>query len=123
MIRRPPRSTLFPYNDALPISPTQNQGDAQRVAAEVSGLPKEKVRIHTTPSGGGFGRRLEPDFVSEAVRGSQAAGVPVKGIWTREDDMRHGVYRPTRYNRFSAGLDASGRPVAWSHPNRGKPAR
>src|SRR5204863_534915 len=48
-------------------APTQNQGDAQRVAAEVSGLPKEKVRIHTTPSGGGFGRRLEPDFVSEAV--------------------------------------------------------
>src|SRR2546427_541035 len=74
-------------------APTQNQGDAQRVAAEVSGLPKEKVRIHTTLSGGGFGRRLEPDFVSEAVRVSQAAGAPVKVIWTREDDMRNGFYR------------------------------
>src|SRR6266550_1007354 len=96
-------------------APTQNQGDAQRVAAEVTGLPKEKIRIHTTLSGGGFGRRLEPDFVSEAVRVSQAAGVPVKVVWTREDDMRNGFYRPTSYNRFSAGLDASGRLVAWTH--------
>ena len=104
-------------------APTQNQGDAQRVAAEVSGLPKEKVRIHTTLSGGGFGRRLEPDFVSEAVRVSQAAGVPVKVIWTREDDMRNGFYRPTSYNRFSAGLDASGRVVAWTHRIAGTPLR
>src|SRR5438034_456727 len=104
-------------------APTQNQGDAQRVAAEVSGLPKEKVRIHTTPSGGGFGRRLEPDFVSEAVRVAQAAGVPVKVIWTREDDMRNGFYRPTSYNRFSAGLDASGRLVAWTHRIAGTPLR
>src|SRR6266576_2766055 len=104
-------------------APTQNQGDAQRVAAEVSGLPKEKVRIHTTPSGGGFGRRLEPDFVSEAVRVSQAAGVPVKVVWTREDDMRNGFNRPTSYNRFSAGLDASGRLVAWTHRIAGTPLR
>src|SRR6266699_1847840 len=89
-------------------APTQNQGDAQRVAAEVTGLPKEKVRIHTTLSGGGFGRRLEPDFVSEAVRVSQAVGGPVKVIWTREDEMRNGIYRPTSYNRFSAGLDPAG---------------
>src|SRR5256886_17140187 len=116
MIRRPPRSTLFPYTTLFrslePMNctahvragecdvwaPTQNQGDAQRVAAEVTGLPKEKIRIHTTLSGGGFGRRLEPDFLSEAVRGSQAAGAPVKVIWTREDAMGDGVYRPTSYN-------------------------
>src|SRR5437867_6675480 len=104
-------------------APTQNQGDAQRVAAEVTGLPKEKVRIHTTPSGGGFGRRLEPDFVSEAVRVSKAVGAPVKVIWTREDDMRNGFYRPTSYNRFSAGLDASGRLVAWTHRIAGRPLR
>ncbi len=104
-------------------APTQNQGDAQRVAAEVTGLPKEKVRIHTTLSGGGFGRRLEPDFVSEAVRVSQAVGAPVKVIWTREDDMRNGFYRPTSYNRFSAGLDASGRLVAWTHRIAGMPLR
>src|SRR5437773_4483387 len=104
-------------------APTQNQGDAQRVAAEVSGLPKEKVRIHTTLSGGGFGRRLEPDFVSEAVRVSQAAGAPVKVIWTREDDMRNGFYRPTSYNRFAAGLDPAGRLVAWTHRIAGTPLR
>src|SRR5438094_9344959 len=104
-------------------APTQNQGDAQRWAAAVSGLPKEKVRIHTTLSGGGFGRRLEPDFVSEAVRVSQAAAVPVKVVWTREDDMRNGFYRPTSYNRFSAGLDASGRLVAWTHRIAGTPLR
>src|SRR2546422_623861 len=75
------------------------------------------------PSGGGFGRRLEPDFVSEAVRVSQAAGVPVKVVWTREDDMRNGFYRPTSYNRFSAGLDASGRLVAWTHRIAGTPLR
>src|SRR5207247_10320742 len=95
-------------------APTQNQGDAQRVAAEVSGLPKEKVRIHTTPSGGGFGRRLEPDFVSEAVRVSQAAGVPVKVVWTREDERRNGFYRPTRHHRISPGLHAGGQPVPWT---------
>ncbi len=104
-------------------APTQNQGDAQRVAAEVSGLPKEKIRIHTTFSGGGFGRRLEPDFVSEAVRVSQAVGAPVKVIWSREDDMRNGFYRPTTYNRFAAGLDGSGRPVAWTHRIAGTPLR
>src|SRR5881628_1231655 len=96
-------------------APTQNQGDAQRVAAEVTGLSSEKVRIHTTFSGGGFGRRLEPDFVSEAVRVSKAVGAPVKVIWSREDDVQHGFYRPATYNKFAAGLDAAGAPVAWTH--------
>ncbi|HEV2750266.1 MAG TPA: xanthine dehydrogenase family protein molybdopterin-binding subunit [Gemmatimonadales bacterium] len=104
-------------------APTQNQGDAQKVAAQISGFPAEKVRIHTTLSGGGFGRRLEPDFVSEAVRISKAVGAPVKVIWSREDDMRNGFYRPTSYNRLAAGLDASGRPVAWTHRIAGTPLR
>jgi len=103
--------------------PTQNQGDTQRVAAELTGLPPEKVRVHTTFSGGGFGRRLELDFVSEAVRVSKAIGAPVKVIWTREDDMRNGFYRPTSYNRFVAGLDAAGRPIAWTHRIVGTPLR
>jgi isoquinoline 1-oxidoreductase subunit beta len=102
---------------------TQNQGDAQKVASALTGLRPEKVRIHTTFSGGGFGRRLEPDFVSEAVRVSQAVGAPVKVMWSREDDMRNGFYRPTSYNRFSAGLDASGRLVAWTHRIAGTPLR
>src|SRR3989449_6330121 len=91
MIRRPPRSTLFPYTTLF------------------------RSRIHTTFLGGGFGRRLEPDFVSEAVRLSKAVGAPVKVIWSREDDVRHGFYRPATYNRFAAGLDATGSPVAWTH--------
>src|SRR5436309_5564937 len=95
--------------------PTQNQTRAQEVAAEITGLPKEQVRVHTTFLGGGFGRRLEPDFVSEAVRVSKAAGAPVKVIWSREDDVQHGFYRPATYNRFAAALDAAGNPVAWTH--------
>ena len=96
-------------------APTQNQTRAQEVAAEAAGLPKEKVRIHTTLLGGGFGRRLESDFVAEAVRLSKAAGVPVKVIWSREDDTKHGFYRPATYNRLAAGLDAQNKPIAWTH--------
>ncbi|HZI22785.1 MAG TPA: molybdopterin cofactor-binding domain-containing protein, partial [Gemmatimonadales bacterium] len=96
-------------------APTQNQTRAQEVAADLTGLPKEKVRIHTTFLGGGFGRRLEPDFVSEAVRVSKAVGTPVKVIWSREDDVQHGFYRPATYNRFAAAVDATGNPVAWTH--------
>ena len=96
-------------------APTQNQTRAQEVAAELTGLPKEQVRVHTTFLGGGFGRRLEPDFVSEAVRVSKAAGAPVKVIWSREDDVQHGFYRPATYNRFAAALDAAGTPLAWTH--------
>jgi isoquinoline 1-oxidoreductase beta subunit len=94
---------------------TQNQTRAQEVAAEAAGIPKEKVQIHTTLLGGGFGRRLESDFVAEAVSISKAINAPVKVIWSREDDTRHGFYRPATYNRFSAGLDAQNRPVAWTH--------
>ncbi|PYP70246.1 MAG: twin-arginine translocation pathway signal protein [Gemmatimonadetes bacterium] len=120
----PMNCTAYVRADSADVwAPTQNQGDAQRVAADVAGMPKEKVRIHTTFSGGGFGRRLEPDFVSEAVRVSKAVGAPVKVIWSREDDMRNGFYRPASYNRLAAGLDASGRPVAWTHRIAGTPLR
>jgi len=104
-------------------APTQNQEHAQKVAAQVTGLPVEQVRIHTMLSGGGFGRRLEPDFVSEAARVSKAVGAPVKVIWSREDDMRNGFYRPTSLNRFAAGLDAGGQLVAWTHRIAGTPLR
>src|SRR5207249_1585544 len=95
----------------------ENQARARDVAAELSGLPKEQVRVHTALLGGGFGRRIEPDFVSEAVRVSQAVGggAPVKVIWSREDDVQHGFYRPAAYNRFAAAFDATGSPVAWTH--------
>ena len=96
-------------------APTQNQSRAQEVAAEAAGLPKESVRIHTTLLGGGFGRRLESDFVFEAVRLSKAVNAPVKVIWSREDDTKHGFYRPATYNRLTAGLDAQNKPIAWTH--------
>ncbi|HEX9216169.1 MAG TPA: xanthine dehydrogenase family protein molybdopterin-binding subunit [Gemmatimonadales bacterium] len=96
-------------------APTQNQTRAQQVAAEAAGLPIDKVRIHTTLLGGGFGRRLESDFVAEAVRISRAVKAPTKVIWSREDDTKHGFYRPATYNRLVAGLDAQNKPLAWTH--------
>jgi isoquinoline 1-oxidoreductase beta subunit len=95
--------------------PTQSQTLARQTAAEITGLSPEKIRIHTTFLGGGFGRRAEQDFLAEAVQIAKAVGVPVKVLWTREDDMQHDFYRPVAYNRLSAGLDARGLPVAWSH--------
>ena len=86
-------------------------------AAHVAGLDPEKVQIHTTLLGGGFGRRANPasDFVVEAVHVAKVAKAPVKVVWTREDDIRGGWYRPMWHDRFAAGLDASGNPVAWTH--------
>jgi isoquinoline 1-oxidoreductase beta subunit len=86
-------------------------------AAQVAGLPPEKVQIHTTLLGGGFGRRANPnsDFVVEAVHVAKAAKAPVKVVWTREDDIRGGWYRPMWHDRFVAGLDANGEPIAWTH--------
>ena len=96
---------------------TQFQTGDQAAAARVAGLPPEKVTIHTPFLGGGFGRRANPrnDFVGEAVQVAKAAGVPVKVVWTREDDTRGGYYRPMFLHRVEAGVDARGRPVAWKH--------
>ena len=84
-------------------------------AAKAAGLPNEKVQLHTTFLGGGFGRRANPqsDFVVEAVHIAKAAGVPVKVIWTREDDMRGGWYRPAFLHAIEGGIDASGNAVSW----------
>jgi isoquinoline 1-oxidoreductase beta subunit len=86
-------------------------------AAEVAGLKPEQVHFHTTFLGGGFGRRANPasDFVREAVHVAKAAGKPVKVIWTRDDDMKGGYYRPFWYDRISAGLDDKGNLTAWQH--------
>jgi isoquinoline 1-oxidoreductase beta subunit len=84
-------------------------------AAKAAGLPNEKVQLHTTFLGGGFGRRANPqsDFVVEAVHVAKAAGAPVKVIWTREDDMRGGWYRPAFLHAIEGGVDASGNAVSW----------
>jgi isoquinoline 1-oxidoreductase subunit beta len=88
---------------------------AQGAAARVTGLPLEKVVVHNHLLGGGFGRRLEYDWVTQAVRIGQQVEGPVKVVWTREEDMQHGFYRPYYYDRMAAGLDAAGTPVAWTH--------
>src|SRR5215471_7103572 len=87
----------------------------QAAAAKVTGLPPEKVVVHNFYMGGGFGRRLEVDYVPNAVRIAQKVDGPVKVIWTREEDIQHDVYRPHYYDRLAAALDASGRPTAWMH--------
>ena len=96
---------------------TQFQTVDRMAAAAVAGLKPEQVQIHTTLLGGGFGRRANPasDFVIEAVQVAKAAKAPVKVVWTREDDIRGGWYRPMWYDRMSAGVDGSGNPIAWTH--------
>ena len=93
--------------------PTQNQTGSQALALKVSGLPADKVVVNTTYLGGGFGRRFEMDFVEEALLVAKAAGVPVKVVWTREEDLQHDYYRPGNAALLEGGLDGGGRLVAW----------
>jgi len=95
--------------------PTQAQTRVHQTAMRLTGLPAEKVRVHSTYLGGGFGRRGEQDFVIDAIEISRAVGAPVKVLWTREDDIQHDFYRPATYNRLAAALDEQGMPVAWRH--------
>jgi len=92
---------------------TQVQQGSQAAAATAAGLSPAQVRVHTTLLGGGFGRRLEVDFIPAAVQASKAVGAPVKLIWTREDDMTHDAYRPPAREQLSGALDAGGNLVAW----------
>jgi len=87
----------------------------QATAAQVTGLPPEKGVVHNHLLGGGFGRRLEVDFETKAVRIAKEVEGPVKVVWTREEDIQHDVYRPYYYDRIAAGLSPEGRPVAWTH--------
>jgi isoquinoline 1-oxidoreductase beta subunit len=86
-------------------------------AAQSAGLPPEKVKLHTTLLGGGFGRRANPasDYIVEAVNVAKVAKAPVKVVWTREDDLKGGWYRPMWHDRFVAGIDTGGEPIAWTH--------
>jgi isoquinoline 1-oxidoreductase subunit beta len=96
-------------------APTQNPGGTQATAARIVGVPPERVTVNTTLLGGGFGRRGEIDFVVDAVETAKAVGAPVKVMWTREDDLQHGFYRPATYNVFRAALGVAGAPGAWWH--------
>jgi isoquinoline 1-oxidoreductase beta subunit len=123
-------SPMEPLNCAVKISDegceiwtgTQMQTTDQQAAAKILGLKPEQVKINTVFLGGGFGRRANPaaDFVSEAVQVAKAAGVPVKTVWSREDDVKGGYYRPMFLHKAKVGLGADGMPVAWDHVEVGQ---
>ena len=95
--------------------PSQGPQWAQAVIAEAAKLPPEKVTVHTTLMGGGFGRRYQADFVMEAAQVAKISGKPVMVLWTREDDMQHDFYRPASYHRLEGALDGEGKLAAWKH--------
>ncbi len=94
---------------------TQIPGITQAVAMKLTGLEREQVRIHNHLLGGGFGRRLEFDGTVRAIQIAQHVRGPVQVTWTREEDIQQDMYRPYYYDRLSAGVDAQGKAVAWSH--------
>ena len=115
-------ATMEPQNCTAHVTPdkvevwvsTQSGEAALAAAAGAAEVPPEKVIVHKTMLGGGFGRRgAVQDYVKQAVLVAKAVGQPVKLLWTREEDIRHDFYRPAAMARFTAGLDASGMPVAW----------
>ena len=118
-----PHACMEPMNCTVHIRPdsaeawvpTQAPQWAQGVIAEAAKLPPEKVVVHTTLMGGGFGRRYQADFVMEAAQVAKAAGKPVMVLWTREDDMQHDFYRPASYHKLQGALDANGNLAAWKH--------
>jgi isoquinoline 1-oxidoreductase beta subunit len=93
--------------------PTQNPAAGQNIVANVLKIPKEKISLHMTRSGGGFGRRLSADYVIEAAAIAQRVNAPVKLTWSREDDMRHDHYRAGGFHFLRGGVDAKGKLSAW----------
>jgi isoquinoline 1-oxidoreductase beta subunit len=112
----PMNATAHWKGDSVEVwAPTQAQSNNQQGIMDLTGLPREKITLHTTYLGGGFGRRAYNDFVLEAVETSKAVGKPVKLIWTRAEDMQHSMYRPSTYNVLTAALAPDGMPLAWKH--------
>ncbi|MEO6285975.1 MAG: molybdopterin cofactor-binding domain-containing protein [Dyadobacter sp.] len=95
------------------VGPTQRPDGARADVAKLTGFAPEKITVEITRQGGGFGRRLASDFVVEAASVSQLVKAPVKVIWTREDDMTGGTYRPAVRYRFEAALDKNGELIGY----------
>jgi isoquinoline 1-oxidoreductase beta subunit len=116
-------ATMEPMNCTVHIkadsaeawAPVQGPEWVQQVISQVSGLPLEKVTVHTTLMGGGFGRRYQADFAMEAAQVAKQVRKPVQLVWSREDDMTHDFYRPASYHRVSGAVDPEGNIVAWRH--------
>ncbi|MDP2393288.1 MAG: molybdopterin-dependent oxidoreductase [Methylococcaceae bacterium] len=110
----PQNCTAWYKNGAIELwAPTQNPEAGQKVITETLGIPKDKITLHITRSGGGFGRRLIPDYIVEAAAIAQRLKTPVKLTWTREDDLQHDHYRAGGFHFLRGGLDDKGKLIAW----------
>ena len=111
-------ASVSPAGDAVEIwAGTQSQTTASEAPAKLLGIPRDKVKLHDLLMGGGFGRRgnRDVDFIVDAVMLSKEVGKPVKAMWTREDDVHNGRFRPLSAHYLRAGFDAAGTLTTWHH--------